>query len=222
MAVDVSRVSVYSSGSLGSSGVPEQDSSGFERCFEGRVSMCFERKRVEILAGFLGLASCLGGCAPTPPVSEKMPIPVAPEAQAKPDSGSEFDGPVDFPKLPTGAGKIDEDAPREFTTTASGLKYRILRKGEGKRPTVLNKVEAHYRGWLTNGTEFDSSYKRGKPTSFPLNGVVPGWQEGVPYCAEGGMIELVIPAKLGYGPRGTGPIPPNATLRFIVELKKVL
>ncbi|MFN9372169.1 MAG: FKBP-type peptidyl-prolyl cis-trans isomerase [Planctomycetaceae bacterium] len=184
--------------------------------------MSFKLQRPEILSGALAVAGLLGGCAPTPPVSEKMPVPVAPSAQAKPELDSEFDGPVDFPKLPAGAGPIDEDAPREFTTTASGLKYRILRKGEGKKPTVLNKVEAHYRGWLTSGTEFDSSYKRGKPTTFPLNGVVPGWQEGIPYCAEGGMIELVIPSKLGYGSRGTGPIPPNATLRFIVELKKVL
>lgn len=171
-----------------------------------------------VAAGSAGLS----GCSPTTPVAEKMPIPVAQAEETKPSGEGDFNGPVDFPKLPTGAGPIDDDAPREFTTTKSGLKYRILRKGDGKKPTVLNKVEAHYRGWLTNGTEFDSSYKRGKPTSFPLNGVVPGWQEGVPYCAEGGMIELVIPAKLGYGSRGTGPIPPNSTLRFLIELKKVM
>ena len=171
-----------------------------------------------LAAGFAGLS----GCSPTAPVTEKMPIPVAPPTETKSSSDGEFDGPVEFPKLPTGAGAIDEDAPREFTTTKSGLKYRILRQGDGKKPTILNKVEAHYRGWLTNGTEFDSSYKRGKPATFPLNGVVPGWQEGVPYCAEGGMIELVIPSKLGYGSRGQGPIPPNSTLRFLIELKKVM
>ena len=188
----------------------------------GEVFMSANLRGWVVVLGVAAGSAGLGACSPTTPVAEKMPVPVAPEAAAKPNGDREFDGPVDFPKLPAGAGPIDEDAPREFTTTNSGLKYRILRKGEGKRPTVLNKVEAHYRGWLTNGTEFDSSYKRGKPATFPLNGVVPGWQEGVPYCAEGGMIELVIPAKLGYGSRGSGPVPPNATLRFLIELKKVL
>jgi len=173
---------------------------------------------VVVLGGVVQLV----GCSPATQAPEKMPIPVAPADPAKGALPEEFDGPVDFPKLPPGAGEIDEDAPREFTTTKSGLKYRILRKGEGKRPTVLNKVEAHYRGWLLNGTEFDSSYKRGKPIAFQLNSVVEGWREGIPYCAEGGMIELVIPSRMGYGSRGQGPIPPNSTLRFIVELKKVM
>lgn len=189
---------------------------------QDEVFMSAVLRRMVVGLGVVTGAAGLGGCSPATPVTEKMPVPLAPAPEGKPAGEGEFDGPVDFPKLPTGAGAIDEDAPREFTTTKSGLKYRILRQGDGKKPTVLNKVEAHYRGWLTNGTEFDSSYKRGKPATFPLNGVVPGWQEGVPYCAEGGMIELVIPAKLGYGSRGSGPIPPNSTLRFLIELKKVM
>ena len=178
--------------------------------------------RLAVSIVVIGIVAQLAGCSPATQAPEKMPIPVSPAPNPKVELPEEFDGPVDFPKLPPGAGPIDEDAPREFTTTKSGLKYRILRKGEGKRPTVLNKVEAHYRGWMLNGTEFDSSYKRGKPTTFPLNGVVEGWREGLPYCAEGGMIELVIPSRMGYGSRGQGPIPPNSTLRFIVELKKVM
>ncbi|MCY2964659.1 MAG: FKBP-type peptidyl-prolyl cis-trans isomerase [Planctomycetota bacterium] len=148
-----------------------------------------------------------------------MPIPVAPAET--PDATSGGDALVEFPKLPSGAGPIDDDASKEFSTTKTGLKYRILRVGSGKKPTVLNTVEAHYRGWLNNGKEFDSSYKRGKPTSFPLSKVVEGWREGIPYCAEGGMIELIIPAKLGYGPNGQGIIPPNSTLHFLVEVKSV-
>ena len=80
----------------------------------------------------------------------------------------------------------------------------------------------NYRGWLDNGKEFDSSYSRGEPISFPLNGVIPGWTEGMQLVGEGGMIELWIPSKLGYGARGAGrDIPPNATLHFVVELIKV-
>ncbi len=119
-------------------------------------------------------------------------------------------------------GPSDPDAPEEFTATSTGLKYRILRKGEGDRPTTRDEVTVHYRGWLDDGTEFDSSYKRGEPASFPLGGVIPGWTEGMQLVGEGGKIELEIPGELGYGSRGSPPvIPPDATLHFIVELNKV-
>jgi FKBP-type peptidyl-prolyl cis-trans isomerase len=116
----------------------------------------------------------------------------------------------------------DKDAPKEFSQTQSGLQYRILRKGNGKKPTAANTVTVDYKGWLDNGKEFDSSYKRGEPISFPLNGVIPGWTEGMQLVGEGGKIELIIPAELGYGARGAGgAIPPNSTLHFSVELIKV-
>lgn len=168
-----------------------------------------------------GLLTSVWGCSMDHNSStQPMPIPEALSVQSpsEPLAG----GPVPFPKLPAGAGPIDEGAPREFTTTKTGLKYRILRVGEGKKPTVINTVSAHYHGWLDNGKVFDSSYAKGKPISFPLNQVVEGWREGIPFCAEGGMIELEIPSKLGYGARGAGGvIPPNATLHFLVELKEV-
>ena len=116
-------------------------------------------------------------------------------------------------------GPIDEMAPEEFTTTSSGLKYRILREADGDQPTAADTVTVHYRGWLDNGNEFDSSYKRGEPATFPLNGVIAGWTEGLQLVAEGGMIELEIPSNLGYGAQGSGSdVPPNATLHFLVEL----
>lgn len=119
-------------------------------------------------------------------------------------------------------GPTDKDAPKEFTTTKSGLKYKILRKTDGKKATARDKVTVHYRGWLDSGKEFDSSYKRGETISFPLNRVIPGWTEGMQLVGEGGMIELEIPYDLGYGETGSPPtIPPKATLHFIVELKKV-
>jgi FKBP-type peptidyl-prolyl cis-trans isomerase len=130
--------------------------------------------------------------------------------------------PVPFPELPKGAGKIDKDAPKTLTTTKSGLKYRVLRKGTGSTPKATSSVEVNYRGWLDNGKEFDSSYKRGKSISFPLDGVIKGWTEGMQLVQNGGMIELEIPAELGYGRQGAGSdVPPNATLHFLVELLEV-
>lgn len=129
---------------------------------------------------------------------------------------------VPFPELPKGAGKIDKDAAKTFTTTKSGLKYRILRKGEGAKPAAANAVEVNYHGWLDGGKVFDSSYKRGESISFGLNQVIKGWTEGMQLVGEGGMIELEIPSQLGYGDRGSPPvIPPKATLHFLVELLKV-
>lgn len=126
---------------------------------------------------------------------------------------------VPLPTLPAGAGAADKDAPKTFTTTPSGLKYRVLRKGTGENPKATNKVEVNYHGWLDNGKVFDSSYERKESISFGLNQVIPGWTEGMQQVGKGGMIELEIPSKLGYGDAGAGGvIPPKATLHFIVEL----
>ena len=116
-------------------------------------------------------------------------------------------------------GPVDKDAPKEFKTTQSGLKYRVLRKSAGPKPKAANTVIVHYRGWLEGGKEFDSSYKRNDPAEFQLNRVIDGWTEGIQLVGKGGMIELEIPSKLGYGARGfPGAIPPNAKLHFLVEL----
>jgi len=116
-------------------------------------------------------------------------------------------------------GKIDQNAQREFKTTDSGLKYRLLRKTDGRKPNAANKVEVHYKGWLDNLSVFDSSYREGKTIAFGLNQVIKGWTEGVQLMGEGEMIELVIPPELGYGAKGAGGIiPPKAQLHFIVEL----
>ena len=118
---------------------------------------------------------------------------------------------------------IDEDAPTEFTTTSSGLQYRILRKSTNRKPVPSSKVEVDYRGWLDDGSTFDSSYNQQQPVSFLLAKVVPGWTEGLQLLGEGGMIELEVPPELGYGEAGNPPtIPPNATLHFKVELLRIL
>lgn len=123
----------------------------------------------------------------------------------------------------TEPGPSDADAPKEFTETASGLKFRILRASDNAKPTAADTVLCNYKGWLDNGSEFDSSYSRGAPIDFPLSGVIAGWTEGVQLIGEGGMIELDIPYALGYGERGMPPtIPAKAQLHFIVELEKVM
>ena len=126
---------------------------------------------------------------------------------------------VAFPKLPEGAGKLDDQADTSFTTTESGLKYRILRKGAGVMPKASQTVEVHYHGWLDNQKVFDSSYARKESISFGLKQVIAGWTEGMQLVGKGGMIELEIPSKLGYGERGAGrDIPGGSTLHFLVEL----
>ncbi|MCP4787373.1 MAG: FKBP-type peptidyl-prolyl cis-trans isomerase [Fuerstiella sp.] len=129
---------------------------------------------------------------------------------------------LDLKSLQYDCGPVDQDVSQDFQLTDSGLRYRVLRKADGRKPTARNSVTVNYRGWLDSGKEFDSSYDRGEPISFPLNGVIAGWTEGMQLVGVGGMIELWVPARLGYGTQGSGgSVPPNATLHFIVELLKV-
>ncbi|WP_310450571.1 FKBP-type peptidyl-prolyl cis-trans isomerase [Sulfuritalea sp.] len=107
--------------------------------------------------------------------------------------------------------------------TPSGLIYESLKDGSGAKPTPTDSVQVHYRGTLVNGTEFDSSYKRGQPATFPLNRVIPCWTEGVSKMKEGGKAKLTCPPGIAYGSRGAGSaVPPDATLNFEVELLKVM
>jgi FKBP-type peptidyl-prolyl cis-trans isomerase FklB len=119
---------------------------------------------------------------------------------------------------------LDENKKRkEVTTTASGLQYEVLKKGTGTtHPLATDKVQVHYHGTLLNGTVFDSSVDRGQPATFPLNGVIKGWTEGVQYMKEGDKFKFFIPSDLAYGERGAGgQIKPGATLIFEVELLKI-
>lgn len=107
--------------------------------------------------------------------------------------------------------------------TASGIVITTLKEGSGGSPKSTDTVKVHYRGTLTDGKEFDSSYKRGQPTSFPLNRVIPCWTEGVQTMKTGGKVKLLCPSNLAYGARGIpGTIPPDATLVFEVELLEIV
>ncbi|MGH1487195.1 MAG: FKBP-type peptidyl-prolyl cis-trans isomerase [Cellvibrionaceae bacterium] len=123
-----------------------------------------------------------------------------------------------------GAAFLAENASKEgVVTTDSGLQYKELVAGDGPTPSADDTVSVHYKGTLIDGTEFDSSYGRGEPATFPVTGVIPGWVEALQLMNKGDKWELYIPSDLAYGPGGTGgPIGPNATLVFEVELLDVI
>jgi FKBP-type peptidyl-prolyl cis-trans isomerase FkpA/FKBP-type peptidyl-prolyl cis-trans isomerase FklB len=119
-----------------------------------------------------------------------------------------------------GAAFLAENGKKKgVTTTKSGLQYEVLKQGDGAKPKATDKVTVNYRGTLIDGTEFDSSYKRGQPVAFPLNGVIKGWTEGLQLMNVGSKYRFVLPADLAYGSRGAGPkIGPDSVLVFEVEL----
>ena len=124
--------------------------------------------------------------------------------------------------LKSGEAFLAENAKKDgVTVTASGLQYRVITEGAGEAPTATDTVKVHYEGRLISGDVFDSSIARGEPVSFPLNGVIPGWSEGVQLMKVGSKFEFTIPSALAYGPSGTGPIPPNSVLVFDVELLEI-
>src|SRR5438094_5312827 len=127
-------------------------------------------------------------------------------------------------KNKTEGAKFLEDNKKkpDVKTTASGLQYKVIKEVTGEKPKATDSVSVNYRGTLIDGTEFDSSYKRGQPATFPLNGVIKGWTEGLQLMKQGGKYQFFVPSNLAYGERAVGPdIAPNATLIFEVELLDV-
>jgi len=114
---------------------------------------------------------------------------------------------------------LEENKKKEgVKTLPSGLQYKVLMEGSGKTPKATNEVTVNYRGTFIDGTEFDSSYKRGKPETFEVARVIRGWTEALQLMKEGSKWQLFVPPQLGYGERGIGPISPNSTLIFELEL----
>ena len=121
-----------------------------------------------------------------------------------------------------GAAFLKENAKsKAIYTTKSGLQYKIVKKGEGKKPTVNSTVKVNYTGTLIDGKKFDSSYDRGMPAEFPVGAVIPGWTEGLQLMNEGAKYIFYIPYNLAYGEQMAGDIPPGSTLVFEVELLEV-
>jgi FKBP-type peptidyl-prolyl cis-trans isomerase FklB len=124
--------------------------------------------------------------------------------------------------LAAGKAFLEENKKKEgVKTLPSGLQYKVLAEGSGKTPKAADNVTVNYKGTLINGAEFDNSYKRGQPATFKVNGVIKGWTEALQLMKEGSKWQLFIPPELGYGERGAGPVPPNSTLIFEVELISV-
>lgn len=136
-----------------------------------------------------------------------------------------------FTNLQAKAGEMNAKAGKEYLAnnakedgvkvTESGLQYLVVKEGNGKKPGPNDVVTVHYTGRLIDGTVFDSSVERGEPATFAVGQVIPGWVEGLQLMSEGAAYRLFIPSELAYGEHGTGPIQPNSTLIFDVQLLKV-
>jgi len=116
----------------------------------------------------------------------------------------------------------DNGAKEGVKTTATGLQYKVLTAGTGDTPKATDTVKVHYRGTFIDGKEFDSSYKSNTPAQFPLNGVIPGWTEGLQLMKVGSKFQFFIPFRLAYGEQGRSPIPPSKMLIFEVELLEIV
>lgn len=168
----------------------------------------------KIWCALVGASLALGACSTTPEPDEATDT-TPPESAAEAET-SEI--------APTAKPPEVDTTGLETVATESGLKYIDLKVGEGEMPETGALVEVHYHGVLEDGSTFDSSYERGEPLVFPVGvgQVIPGWDEGVGSMKVGGQRKLTIPPELAYGSQEVGPIPPDSTLIFSVELLRIL
>ncbi len=166
-------------------------------------------------AALLMIILILQGCQKSEPQKrDEQARPSQPaQEQAKPSRS-------ETANVPTAPIELPDEA---YEYSASGLKYVVLEHTDGVKAEPGHRVAVHYVLWLPDGRKLDSSYNRGKPFEFVLGKgqVIPGWEEGIALLHEGEKAQLVVPPEMGYGPRGLGPVPPNATLVFYVHLVKV-
>lgn len=167
--------------------------------------------------------AAMKGEQPTMPPGEMQQVMMAFQQMLQ-EEAQKAQGAVGEKNRLEGRKFLGENAKKEgVVMTDSGLQYLVVEEGTGKTPGPKDQVTVHYEGRLIDGTVFDSSYKREQPATFPVNGVIQGWQEALQLMKEGSKFELVIPANIGYGAQGAGDaIGPHATLCFTVELIKVL
>ena len=184
------------------------------------TSRTFRLTLTSALCVGLGLGLNLGLCA-VALAQSSTPNPTASPTAATTPAPAAANGPNMQGMVTTPSNPVIEAAAKEpgAALAPSGYVYRSLKDGTGASPTAVDRVTVHYRGTLPEGKEFDSSYKRGEPATFPLSGVIRCWTEGVQRMKLGGKAKLTCPGNLAYGQRGAGPdIGPNATLVFEVEL----
>lgn len=189
-----------------------------------QIGSNFKRDGLEVDLNILtsGLKEALaGGKSPlTPEESQKLMTELQKSLQTKAEAKQKADGEKNEKE---GKDFLAANAKKDgVKTTPSGLQYKVVSEGKGDAPNPTDSVKVNYKGTLINGTEFDSSYKRGQPAQFPVSGVIKGWSEALTLMKPGSKYQLWIPSDLAYGPRGAGDlIGPNATLAFEVELIEV-
>ncbi|HWR88056.1 MAG TPA: FKBP-type peptidyl-prolyl cis-trans isomerase [Acidiferrobacterales bacterium] len=193
----------------------DQEKNGYSVGYD--IGRSLQRQLADVDAESMarGLKDAMGGVAPALPDQEIQQrfATVRQESAKKIVEKNKKDGEAFLAK---------NKGEKGVKTTASGLQYRVITAGKGKQPTAEDTVTVNYRGTLIDGTEFDSSYKRNQPATFPVKGVIPGWTEALPLMKEGSKWMLYIPANLAYGERGAGNmIGPNSTLVFEVELLSI-
>jgi FKBP-type peptidyl-prolyl cis-trans isomerase FklB len=190
-----------------------------------QIGSNFKRDGLEVDLNMLqnGMKEALAGDKSplTPEESQKLMTDLQKGLQAKAEAKQKADG-----EKNAEAGKkflAENEKKPGVKKTASGLQYKVINEGKGDSPKATDTVKTNYRGTLIDGTEFDSSYKRGQPATFPVNGVIKGWTEALQMMKPGAKWQIWVPADLGYGPRGAGElIGPNATLAFEIELIEVV
>jgi len=193
----------------------DQEKNGYSVGYD--IGRSLQRQLTDVDAESMarGLKDAMGGVAPALPDQEIQQrfATVRQESAKKIVEKNKKDGEAFLAK---------NKGEKGVKTTASGLQYKVITAGKGKQPTAEDTVTVNYRGTLIDGTEFDSSYKRNQPATFPVKGVIPGWTEALPLMKEGSKWMLYIPANLAYGERGAGNmIGPNSTLVFEVELLSI-
>jgi FKBP-type peptidyl-prolyl cis-trans isomerase len=178
-------------------------------------------ERIDRAAMMRGIEDALEGNEPAIPQEELQSILMAFGQEIEAAQAAERDSLAEANAV-AGEAYLAQNARKEgVTTTDSGLQYEVIEQGDGPRPTRDDRVRVNYRGTLIDGTEFDSSYSRNKPATFRVDRVIPGWTEALKMMKPGAKWQLFIPPGLAYGERGPGPIPPNSTLIFDVELISV-
>ena len=193
----------------------DQEKNGYSVGYD--IGRSLQRQLTDVDAESMarGLKDAMGGIAPALPDQEIQQR----FASVRQDSARKI---VEKNKKAGEAFLAKNKGEKGVKTTASGLQYKVITAGKGKQPTAEDTVTVNYRGTLIDGTEFDSSYKRNQPATFPVKGVIPGWTEALPLMKEGSKWMLYIPANLAYGDRGAGSmIGPSSTLVFEVEMLSI-